>query len=168
MKLKLLLLWLLSLVPINPLFAAEHHYWGISYALTTLGASSNAEEAAPTAILGKLGQRLDDRYAVEGRFGLGVLDDSVSAVDVSIDSLMGVYLLRYLPMNNTASLYGILGYTQAEVTTSPVGPSQSTRKNGVSFGIGADLGSINIEFIQYLDENDFDINAVSVGYTAKF
>jgi len=120
------------------------------------------------AILGKYDQRLDDRYAFEGRFGIGVLEDSVSAVDVEIDLLLGVYQLRYLPVNNTASLYGILGYTQAEVTTSAVSASTSTRKNGVSFGIGADFGSINIEFIQYLDENDFDINAVSVGYIAKF
>jgi outer membrane immunogenic protein len=154
---------------------AGSRYGGIQYAITTYSEDGVSEEPKPTALIGLVGANITDRFAVEGRLGFGLQDDtvSVSGADVStdIDSLIGVYGIGHINLGGGSSVYGLLGVSRAELTFSypdnPVLESKSDNKTGLSFGIGADIPvsnyvALNIEFVQYL-MSGFDLSAFSFG-----
>jgi len=70
----------------------------------------------------------------------------------------------------------VLGVSKVEGTASlPDFPGlESTENNSsVSYGVGADIGigdrwALNVEYIRYLDKDDFDFDVGSVGASFKF
>lgn len=154
---------------------AGSRYGGIQYAIATYSEDGVSEEPKPTALIGLLGANITDRFAVEGRLGTGLQDDTVtvSGADVTteIDSLIGVYGIGHINLSGGSSVYGLLGLSRAELTFSypdnPALDSTSDDKTGLSFGLGADIPvsnyvALNIEFVQYL-MSGFDLSAFSFG-----
>ena len=159
----------------NVVFAGQivgSKYAGIQYAVTTYSKDGFSEEPKPIALVGRLGVNINDSFSVEGRLGLGLQDDDVNIngnnVTMEIDSIVGAYAIGHININKNSSLYGLLGLSRAEATFSAPGfSSSSDDESGLSFGVGADIGlskklAINIEYIQYLNKSDFDVNAISL------
>lgn len=136
------------------------------------------DEVNPTAIIGRFGKYLDDNFSIEGRYGIGLQDDSVNVfgIDASlkIDTLFGVYGIWSLDIKETSSVYGLVGYSRAEGTISAAGfGSASSDDSGVSYGVGANIGvtdgvKLNIEYTQYLNKSDFDFSAIGLGAIFSF
>ena len=134
-------------------------------------------------LIGRLGRYLTPIFAIEGRLGTGLADDThnLSAfgnrdATLEIDSMLGIYGTAHLDIAKSSSIYGVLGVSRIEGTASlPEFPGlESTEKNSsVSYGIGADIGigdrwALNVEYIRYLDKDDFDFDVGSVGASFKF
>jgi len=156
--------------------SAGQVYGGLQYARSTYQ-EDGFEELHPSALVARLGKYFHDAFALEGRFGLGVQDDSIGVlgIDVSleIDSMLGVYGVGHLALNQTSSVYGILGITRGEATASAPGVSQSADKSDLSYGVGADIGlggntALNIEYVSYLDKSDAEFSAVALGVKFMF
>ena len=166
MKYKATLLILFSFLFTSVANAQDDTYGGIQFAMGTYS-EDGFPDTNPNAIVGRFGKRIEDDFFIEGRFGFGIGDDTVNylGVDVSIeiDTLIGVYAVKQIETGNNSSVYGILGFTQGELTASALGVSVSDDDNGLSFGVGATFSNINIEFMQYMNKSDFDISAISVG-----
>lgn len=86
-------------------------------------------------------------------------------------------MLGHLPVASNFDLYGALGVTSGEVNvTASVAGTSATETNsdsGLSYGIGAnirlfDAAALNIEYMHYLSESDYDISALSAGLTFTF
>jgi hypothetical protein len=154
------------------------NYAGAQYAITTYSEDGISEEPNPTALVGRLGRFFHTNFSLEGRLGIGLQDDTVNVfgVDVTmeLDSLIGVYGLGHINITETSSVYGLIGFTQAEATLSAPGfGSESDDESDLSLGIGADIGignaaSVNIEYAQYLSKSDFDFTAISFGVNFYF
>jgi outer membrane immunogenic protein len=152
-------------------------YAGFQYAIGTYN-EDGFEEVNPTALIGRFGKYLNNSFALEGRFGIGLQDDSVSIfgtdVSLDIDTLFGIYGVGHVNINDTSSVYGLIGFTQAEATVSAPGfISESGDESGVSFGVGADIGlgsniALNVEYTQYLNKSDFDLSAIGLGIIFSF
>ena len=160
--------------------AADHNgtYVGVQYAMV----EDEDLDLEPTAGVIRVGTSADEGYGYEFRIGTGLSDDGltetlpfpfgVTSADLEIDYIFGVYLLAEAPVG-AGSIYGILGFTQAEFTLEVdsqfLGPgSASEDESDISFGFGANFGvsdkvKINIEFMQYLDKDDADASAISLG-----
>ena len=154
---------------------AGSRYAGIQYAITTYSEDGVSEEPKPTASIGLLGANITDNFAVEGRLGIGLQDDTITVsnadVTTEIDSLIGVYGIGHINLNGGSSVYGLLGLSRAKFTFSypdnPTLGSKSDDETGLSYGIGADIPvsnyvALNIEYVQYLISG-FDISAFSFG-----
>ena len=151
-------------------------YGGIQYALSTYN-EDGFDEVKPTALVGRFGKYINNNFAIEGRLGFGLQDDSINflGIDVTldIDTLIGVYGLGYVNINDSSSVYGLIGFTRAEATASALGISVSSDESGLSFGVGSDLGignnvSLNIEYIQYLNKSNFDFRSLGLGIIFGF
>ncbi|MFV8833501.1 porin family protein [Aquisalimonas sp.] len=154
-------------------------YAGGMFTQLTYDEDGVSNDAEPTALIGRLGYHATEYFAVEGRLGIGLADDSVPVtvgtetvdVDVELDRLFGAYAVGYLPLGDIAAAYGLVGITNAKATFSAGGFSDSDTDTGLSYGVGfefypsAEVG-LNAEYVQYLDESGYDLSALSVG--AKF
>jgi len=157
-------------------------YGGIQYAIATYSEDGMSEEIEPTALVGRLGKNINDNFSIEGRLGIGLQDDTVNIggiadVKLEIDSVIGVYGVGHVNLNESSSIYGLLGLSRVEGTISlpdfPSAGSESDDETGLSFGVGADIGignnvALNIEYVQYLNKSDFDVSALAFGVKFGF
>jgi hypothetical protein len=159
----------------------NERYLGFSYSLVEYQDEAiESDEVESTAVIGRFGHFFYDNFSVEGRLGDGFQSDRLLArtdsgddfnleLDVEVDYLLGAYGLLHFNSGNDISYYGILGYTRIKL----IGESNSSisvveDESGLSYGFGVDIYTFNFEVIQYLDEDDFDIFGLSVGFTVDF
>ncbi len=151
-------------------------YFGVQYSIATY--EDEFVEIDPTALIGRFGKYFNNNFSLEGRFGIGLQDDTVDIfgtnVSLELDTLFGVYGVGHINLNESSSVYGMIGFTRAEATISIPGfISESEDESGLSFGIGADIGignnvALNIEYTQYLNKSDFDFSAMGLGAVFSF
>lgn len=123
------------------------------------------------------GMRLSDHVAVEGRFAFGLGDDINlilgSPVKLELNHLYGVYVMGILPLTDTAEAYGIVGYTDGELTATGPGGTVVIGDDDISFGIGGQVEVANdvkvtFEYMQYFNEATYDVEAITVGVVKLF
>jgi outer membrane immunogenic protein len=159
-------------------------YLGFQYSLTAYDEKNITQEFNPTAAIVRLGMFLNPNFAIEGRLGTGVQDDteflsglgSGNDATLELDQIAGVYLTGHLSLADAFSLYGLLGGSVVKGTASLPsisGLELSESNSGISYGVGADIYfldnlALNAELIRYLDRSDFDLDAVSLGISYRF
>lgn len=159
------------------------YYFGLQYGIGNYDEDGISETYEPTLLVGRLGRFLTPVLAIEGRLGAGLDDDTHNLpgfgnrdVTLEIDNAIGLFGAAHLNLTESSSVYGLLGLSRVEGTTSlPSFPGlESTEDNSsVSYGFGADIGigsrwALNIEYIRYLDKEDFDFDVGSVGASFSF
>lgn len=156
------------------LFTANTHayesgdtYIGVQFGQSTaeIGGIDDIEN---TYGLVRFGGYVTSNIAIDFRYGDGIDDDTLMGVDFSIDRIFGLYALYHLPLSSSVSIYGLLGYTEADWKAEANGGLLLEEEDDISYGIGLDLGFINIEYVQVLDDSDFEVEVVSIGYTYHF
>ena len=125
--------------------------------------------------MGRFGLRKHN-FALEGRIGSGIQSDTqfiqgTGSVDLFIDKFYSAYGIGYFNLGESASVYGLLGFTYLEASLrNNIGLSESDRDNGLSIGVGADFGvadniTLNIEYTSYINDSDFDLKVLGLGVT---
>lgn len=161
-------------------------YAGVQYAIADFSFEGVPEEFSPTGLVGRAGSNLNRYFSIEGRLGLGLSDDTVTvtqaatsaSVSVELDTLIGVYGVGHVPLGKSSSVYALIGLTQIDTTASAsvtdIGSaSLSDDESDFSYGIGADIGIlynlwVNVEYVQYIDKTDIDVNAIALGLKFGF
>ena len=151
---------------------ANTQYFGVDY-LFGYYDEAGFSTAEPNALRFKIGHYFTDNVAVEAQYAMGVADDTVSGVTVEIDHAISILARGELPISDNANFYGVVGYTDGELTGSVPGFSVSVSDSGLSYGVGFDFGIakgtfINIDYMSYLDESDYDFTAFSIGIKKNF
>jgi len=187
MKIKLILIALvgsLFLVTKAGVAGTEgENYFGLQYGYGNYDDDAISETYEPTLLVGRFGRFLTPNFSVEGRLGFGLEDDTHNLPEfgnrdatLEIETLFGIYGTGHINITESSSIYGVLGASNVEGTASisSIRGLESTEDNSsVSYGIGADIGigsswSLNIEYMRYLDKDDFNLDAAIVGATFDF
>lgn len=168
-----------SLLGTNAVAAnGDETYFGFQYAQV----EEDDLDLEPTAAVFRIGSMGDNGVGFEGRIGFGLSDDDVSetvpifgdiSAELDIDTILGIYLVGQANTGGAVSVYGIIGFTVVDYTIDvDLGilgsESDSDDESDLSYGFGAnfdvsDKVSLNIEYMQYLDKDDIDASAISVG-----
>jgi outer membrane immunogenic protein len=162
-----------ALFYVAPLHAEEKdtNYWGAQYALVTYD-ESGFDEAEPTALVLRLGRFVTENISIEGRLGFGLEDDEVDVgpfdVEIEVDKVYGIYGVFHTSGSDDTNVYGVLGFTKGELEATALGATFEGDDSGLSYGIGANFRGFNIEYMSYLDEDDYDVTAISLGYRRMF
>ena len=156
--------------------AANQTYFGVQYAQV----DEDEFDLEPTAAVFRVGSMTNQGYGYELRIGTGLDGDDRTEtifpfgdvnVDLEIDNLIGFYLLAE-GRAGPASVYGIIGYTKVDFTleleAGGLTADDSDDESDLSYGFGVNFGDsnrvrFNIEYMQYLDKNDVDASAISLG-----
>ena len=163
----------------------DNGYIGVQYGIGNYSEKNISKDFKPTALITRFGYYFHPNYSVEGRLGFGLQDDTqflpefgVAGLDAKfeLDSIMGVYGTGHFNLSESSSLYGVLGVSGVEVTTSvPAFPAATSTgdETSISYGIGADIGIgknfiLNIEYMKYLDKDNFDLGVIGAGAVFNF
>ena len=149
----------------------ESFYLSGQYALVKYD-PSGFDDAEPQALVGRFGYVISKNFSIEARAGFGVQDDDVSGnnvdIDIDVESLYGAYLVYHSNILIQSQLYAIAGYSEVELEAEAFGTTTDDTESGASLGFGINLGNFNIEWIRYLDDDDYTIDAVNFGYVHYF
>lgn len=146
---------------------AQELYIGGNLAL--LDAGSGGEDVSLDTAYGRFGAFFNENFSLEGRLGIGVRDDSINVFgferDVSLEYLFSVMGRAGFELSDVVYPYFALGYSQAEVD---VEGFNTDSESDVSYGLGADFSitdtlSINVEYTNYIDKNDVELDGFTVG-----
>ena len=159
--------------------AGNSTYIGIQYAIGNYSEDGITEDFDPTVLVGRFGKFFNKNFALEGRLGIGLQDDTQHLSQfgfdgtVEIDTILGVNGVGNANISETSSVYGLIGFSRVEGTATALGFSNSDDDTGLSFGVGADLGisnnvSLNIEYVSYLSKSDFDFSTLGFGVVFDF
>jgi opacity protein-like surface antigen len=135
------------------------------------------DDLALTAISGRLGSMINDNVSGEVRVGLGVGDDSVedggNRYDVELNSMIGAYLKAGFPVADSLFPYAVIGFTRTDIEYSLSGVGSSSESDSdISYGFGVDLSldrklSLNVEYMNYYDNDGAEIDGFSIGLAMK-
>ena len=104
-----------------------------------------------------------EEISLEIRTGTGIDDDTVRGIDLELESLYGVYGLYHYSISELASLYGAVGISRASLKASVSGSSDQDNDHGLSYGVGVKFSIFSVEFMRYLDTNEIEVDAITVG-----
>lgn len=138
---------------------------------------SGIDDIDLTAANFRFGTVLSENVAFEVRAGIGIGDDTVNVmgvdVDVELENMFGAYFRFGAPVNEDFYPYAVLGYTRGKLEASAMGFSDSESESDTSFGVGADFTVsdglvINIEYMNFLDKDDVEVDGLSFGVARSF
>ncbi|MBY5993325.1 porin family protein [Ferrimonas balearica] len=119
------------------------------------------------------GYQFNPYLGLEARLGFGVSDDSITFmetdIDLELDHYYAGYLVGTLPISDWVSVYGLLGFADAELTASALGQSESASENDFSYGLGLKLGgtenaAFTLEYVSLVE----DLDSLNLGFTYRF
>ncbi|TAL17059.1 porin family protein [bacterium] len=174
-KLKVLAALVLAALVCAPVFAADGFatpYFGGTLNFQEIEPDGGGSDADPIGITAILGGFVHRNIALEGRLGLGIIDDSVQGVDVINDYNLGVYA-RGVFFADKFMPYFLLGLSTAKVSVDWDGGSDSETDSGLSIGLGADYKfqpnmAANIEWISIVNGDDYDLTSLNLGVRYYF
>ena len=159
------------------------YYIGLHYAEGDYDEDGISETFNPTMLIGRFGRFITPNFSIEGRLGFDQDDDTQNLPEfgnrdftLELERLYGIYGTGHLNITESSSIYAVLGFSEVKGTTSiPSIPGlESTEENSsVSYGIGADIGiggswALNLEYIRYLDDDEFELDVTNIGATYSF
>ena len=159
-------------------------YVGAGYTMLTVSPEGGSD--LDLSALGVRGGYYFNKYfSVEGRLAFGVGDDSQNLGTVTdpvfgpisleetveLDYSIGVYAVGHIPLTEQFQLYGLVGFTQHEITDTVCGTainlgiteclSDSFDDSDLSFGVGAEFDmtknlSLGVEYVSYFTDGDIE------------
>ncbi len=111
----------------------------------------------------RFGVEVNDHIDLELRYGRGSNDQEDGGIDFEIESIGGLYGLYHVGI-----LYGIAGVSSGTVKASLMGQNIQIEEDSFSYGVGLEYQGFNVEWIQYIDTSDIEVDAVSIGYNYYF
>jgi hypothetical protein len=108
--------------------------------------------------------------------GGNLIDDSLdryrssseTSIGPRIAPLFGTYSVLRTSGKQNGSSYVALGLNLDELTKDEADTSYSSNDSDLSFGFGIDNKLFNIEYMMYVDEGNYEISAISLGYISEF
>jgi len=128
--------------------------------------------AKPTAWKSKSGQLTNESMAIEDRSLNDSLDRKVSVLETSIGFGVAPFYNTHSVFRTSSSddnpTYFAVGFIIDELAMDEAGSSDSLDDSLFSYGFGINNSSYNIEYMMSVDERNFDLSAISVGFTSEF
>ncbi|MBB3045792.1 hypothetical protein FHR99_000028 [Litorivivens lipolytica] len=142
-------------------------YGSASYGLVETEVGS-VDFDTPTLNLA-FGGKFNPNFALEGRLGFGVDDDTENGVEVEIDNFMAIYAKPMLPVSDVITLYGLLGLAETEIDTN----FGNEDDDDISYGLGISArlnNGIDLfgEYVSLYDDDDVEISGINLGASMRF
>ncbi len=130
------------------------------------------DEKNPTSWIGKYGLLTNSNLTPEEKSINVSLDRNRSDMETHIGPgvapLFGTYGVLRTSGKQDGSSYVALGFNLDELTRDEADTSYSWDDSDISFGFGASDSSSNFEYMMHVDEENYEISAISLGYISKF
>jgi len=149
--------------------------------ITVSGPFDADKKGKPTLISALSGYNFNEFFAIEGRIGKTLSSGDVSktdffyAAEMDVDTFYGLYGKLSLNISDSLKLFAVVGHTKGEfsLTFSNGDKVEFEKESDFSHGFGLNYtisegSSINVEYMQYFDKENIDVNGISIGYNYHF
>ena len=130
------------------------------------------DEKKPISSIGELGPLTNSNLTTEEKSINVSLDrnrsDKGTYVGPAIASLFGTHGVLRTSGERDRSSYVALGINLDEMTRDEADTSYRWSDRDLSFGFGVNNSSFKIEYMMYVNEENYDISAISLGYISEF
>ena len=130
------------------------------------------DEEKPIPSLGEYGQLTNLNLTTEETSINVSLDRNRSNMGTHIGTavvpLFGTYGVLRTSGEQEGSSYVALGFNLDELTRDEADTSYSWGDSDLSFGFGVNNSSFKIEYMMHVNEENYDISSISLGYTSAF
>ena len=130
------------------------------------------DEKKPIPSVGKYGQLTNLNLTTEAKSINVSLDRNRSNMEThigpAIAPLFGTHGVLRTSGEQDGSSYVALGFNFDELTRDEADTSYSWDDSDLSFGFGVNNSSFKIEYMMHVDEESYDISAISLGYISVF
>ena len=158
----------------QPLLADSTH--GYRYVGASVGfmdiENEGVDDASINHFEGRIGGYANDYLAVEARLGVGLTDDTVEDIDLSLRYSLGAYVRAGFPVTEQVFPYAIVGFSRADFEAEAGGETDNHAETDSSYGVGIDIEVVNLaltaEYLNMIDKNDTTFSGFSIGFTTKF
>lgn len=128
-----------------------------------------ASRASDFGVRARFGARVARHIALEAHAATGGSDRIGGGAMVEPNYLLSGLVRGDLPITRYSSLYGVVGYSQLDFDLG----GSSEREGSISFGIGGDFQVtnntyLNIDYIRYISDSDFNYDTLSLGARWSF
>jgi len=136
---------------------------------TNLGyAAYDIDPVSLGAIGGRLGVRINPHFALEAEAGIGIADDSIAGIDVSLSNAFGAYLVVLAPVSENTDIFARAGFASGEIDAGTLG---SVSDDGGAYGVGVqhffnENNGVRLDWTNY--EFSGDASAWSVSWVHTF
>ena len=131
-----------------------------------------SNEKKPTLWLGRYGELTNLDLTIEEKLISDALARNRSAMETYIGPgvapLFGTYSIVRTNGKQDGSSYVALGVNLDELTRDQADTSYSSNDRDLSLGFGVNNMFSNIEYMMYVNEDNYEISAISLGYISKF
>ena len=129
-------------------------------------------EATTNAWVSLYGQYKDENTTIEGIKIGDTLESRGSAlgpgIGLEVAPMFGTYGVFRTSITNDQSTYVAIGVTVDELFMDEADSFDSRNDSEFSYGFGVNNSSYNIEYMMYLDEENYGVAAFSVGFISEF
>jgi hypothetical protein len=130
------------------------------------------DEKKPISWVGKYGQLTNLNLTLEEKSINVSLDHNRSDMETHIGPgvapLFGTYGVLRTSGKQDGSSYAALGFNFDKLTRDEADTSYSWGDSDLSFGFGMNNSSFKIEYMMHVNEENYDISAISLGYISAF
>lgn len=155
--------------------AQEHNYAGAMIQRVEYK-PDGGDGATPTAIAMIIGRQFNPNFAGEIRLGTNLASANVGDTDITVEvsSYFGLYARGLIPVSDTVTFYGLLGYTNGSSRVRlPNGYSESSSDSNVSYGFGADFKlsrsmSAGVEWGNFVRGDGYELSALGLNVKYQF
>ena len=128
--------------------------------------------AKTNAWVSLFGQFKNDNTAIEETRIEESFENRESALGMSIGlevaPLFGTYGVFRTSITNDESTYLAIGFTADELFMDETDSLEDSNDSEFSYGFGVNNSSYNIEYMMYMDEENYGVAAFSVGFISEF
>ena len=135
---------------------------GFQYSLVTYQEDGH-DAAKPAAWTGKYEQFTNENVIMDRRSS-----DVEAGIGFGVAPLFGTHGVYRTATNHNKSTYVALGFMVDEMTMDEAGTSDIRGDSGLSYGIGISKPSFNIEYMMSMDEGNYEISAIGLGFISEF
>lgn len=156
--------------------AADETYIGVQVSGLELEDDQTDNTLEPSAFVGRIGGSMNGLLTFEGRIGTGLSDDSRRSgggtITADLNYLVGGYGLLRGNVSGTLFPYAIAGGSLLDFNATGDEDIDGT-ETSLSYGAGFDARvtpgfKVGIEYIRYVDGQDYDLDALSVSIVSRF
>ncbi len=125
--------------------------------------------ASDVGVRAKFGARLTPQIAVEAHLATGGSDRTGRDDEIDPGYLLSGLVRGDVPLSRYSTLYGVVGFSELRFDVN----DSSEKESSISFGLGGDFQVanntyLNIDYIRYISDSDFDYDALNFGARWEF
>lgn len=140
-------------------------YFGVNYEMWDVDGGWDV-----SLLTGKYGYKFSENFAVEGKAGIGIGDDSVGVVKLDPKYTLGGFAVGTYPINEQFDIYAKAGLNifSYDIKVSGFGSTSETETK-FALGAGANYFFDNKQGVNFeLFKPYSDVTTISLGYVRKF